>query len=144
MSQTSNGIALTELLEKEYQLTSQLTEILNAEQRCLAENNIIELASITEQKTPLLKALEGIAPQRQTLLTEQTKSPTITQLLERNAAALKKCRDLNEVNGTVIAVSLHNTKKIVDILHGTNTNATTYDNQGKTTQTRGTQGHIEI
>lgn len=158
MTDNSNGFALKRILEDESQLTGQLYEILIQEKNHLANNEVDQLEANTRQKEQLLTQLERCAKERKHFLPAENndefmqvvhhyESPLKDELLQdwQNLQdKLKQCQEQNEINGTVLNINMHNTRRIFDILFGQSDRVVTYDKSGATQSKADGQGHIKV
>lgn len=158
MTDNSNGFALKRILEEESKLSSQLYEVLLAEKACLAENQIDKLEANTREKESILNLLESSAKERAQFMPVQNQEE-FDQLIHHYEPSLKeellhdwqqlqtllaKCREQNEINGTVLNINMHNTRRIFDILFGQADRVVTYDKSGNTHSKSDGQGHIKV
>lgn len=116
-------------LEQEINWIEQLISTLSAEKIVLATRQFDQLEDLAEQKQDLTVKLEASAQQRTELMGNQKLSTLlqhssgeetqqISKLNDKLAEKLMQCRDLNTVNGQVIATNIHTRQEIVSALSG--------------------------
>jgi flagella synthesis protein FlgN len=124
-------------LQQEINWISQLTDLLSKEKIALTERRFEELEALAQQKESLAKQIEQSAGTRielleisshknnaklglQTFLSQCTTEETaqITQLNSQLSEKLVLCRELNSVNGQVIATNLNTRQELINILTG--------------------------
>lgn len=134
--------ALATLLEQEINWVDALNILLADERLALETVDVDKLEVLAAKKQELSSFLEESAKQRMELfnisnpddpLTStldsflESSTPTerdqINTLNNKLAEILVECRDLNIINGQVIATQIHSRQQIVSILSGTNTDA---------------------
>ncbi|MFT7461191.1 MAG: flagellar biosynthesis/type III secretory pathway chaperone [Planctomycetota bacterium] len=121
MNLSENSKGLTLLAENYAQHLNTLIELLELEQSALKDRNFEIISNCTEQKEPLLIQLEQLDAQR--LIFEQQAEPLeakeIHNFFNKNVASLlKKCSDINSVNGGIVAISKQFNQRMLNIILG--------------------------
>lgn len=137
MNNNGKGKGLIAQLEQEISWIDELNQILSEEKLILATRQFEQLEDLANTKQKLSNHLEESAQARAQLLgidkpntdakaalqtflqscsTEDAQ--TINNLNSKLAEKLNFCRDLNTVNGQVIASNLHTRQEIVNALTG--------------------------
>lgn len=136
-------------LQQELQLAQELLTLLQAEQQTLANNDAAQLGAIAARKQQVASALEGSARQRASLLPEgrasglQINWPAFsaeeqTRLRPRwkdLQNLLQKCRNLNQINGRVVAHTRAAVRQALNALHGEQPSGALYGRSGSTLDT---------
>lgn len=150
-------------LEQEINWVDQLNTLLAEEKIVLATRQFAQLEHLADQKQDLSGKLEESAKQRIELLNNAaaTKTPKlalnellkqcnpedtilINNLNTKLADHLTRCRELNTVNGQVIANNIHTRQEIVNALSGNTTDAVNlYTANGNVTSTTDKSHHQE-
>jgi flagella synthesis protein FlgN len=124
----------TECLEAEIACTLRLLELLQEEKRVLRGYDTAALNSLTTAKQHLLRELESHLTQHEQLL-QQARVPSgqagsvaflrdlpdgdNTRILWDELQLLaRQCRDQNEVNGGILALSRRQVQQALDVLRG--------------------------
>lgn len=140
----NNSTILATLLKQEIQWVEQLNGILVEEKKCLSTRQFSDLDYWAQQKQELSDKLEASAAQRSEIqgslasLNAFLKNATnqeaqqLNQLSLELAKNLAHCRELNIINGQVIANNIHSRQEIVNILSGS------YDALGSVYSSKGT------
>lgn len=133
---------LVSLLEQEINWVDVLNLLLADERQALETIDVDKLEDLATKKQELSTFLEESAKQRMDLFNVANPDAPVNSTLdkflesssvtERNhintlnnklAALLVQCRELNIINGQVIATQIHSRQQIVSILSGNNTDA---------------------
>lgn len=151
---TNNSALLATLLQQEIQWVEQLHGLLSNEKNALATRQFSDLDELAQQKQELSEKLEASAAKRASIqgslasLNEFLKNATSQEAQQLNQLSLKlgetlaACRELNTVNGQVIANNIHSRQEIVNILSGiSDTMASVYSSKGTLQTTTKTQYH---
>jgi len=110
-----------------------LEAALLEEQRALQERQPEPLIEVAERKRALLLELQAGAP---ALADLPQADPALRERLEKSFA---RCRQLNQVNGGVVAASRGATEKALAALRGDNHGTALYDSHGDTRAAGGTR-----
>ncbi|MGL6036422.1 MAG: flagella synthesis protein FlgN [Legionella sp.] len=137
MNNTNNNAPLLiSQLEREINWVVQLNQLLLEEKNILAASLLDQLEGLASKKQELSQLLEQSASARMNLINHASGSPAdsldrylqhcttaqvtqINQLNNQLKDRLAECRELNTVNGQVIAYNIHNRQEIVNSLSGT-------------------------
>lgn len=155
--------ALISYLEQEIQWIKSLNSLLVDEKEVLVSREFNKLEEFANKKQELSNKLEESAQQRMQLINytnpnqpinlvlmeflkdcsvEETNQ--INQLNTRLAELLTLCRELNAVNGQIIANNLYVRQEIVNTLSGNQANATSvYTSSGNIKSTTDNKHHQE-
>lgn len=131
----NNASVLVAHLEREISWVEQLNSLLIEEKNILAASQLELLENLASKKHELSTQLEQSASQRMNLINHASGSPAdslnrylshctveqanqINQLNNALKNKLAECRELNTVNGQVIAYNIHNRQEIVSSLSG--------------------------
>lgn len=138
---------LANTLKRDLEDLSNLQELLSAEKHHLIAREHQAIDQITQQKDALIKQIEsrakakakmlassglGIKPGEVTQSLAQLNSPALSELWQQSVDKLKHCKEQNEVNGRIIAMSLSRTNKLMSIIRGQSSVPALYGQQGKT------------
>ena len=141
----SHQSALVNMLASEQATIASLDDLLEQEQRALADCNPLRLASLSKAKYDLLLQLEKWAPRWQALVTEAGYSPAIgimaiwidaqqnSQLSSLWQELKKTTQDVrlkNEINGRLIATQLNYVELQCSTLYGATTPRELYGTDG--------------
>ena len=136
MSKNNEVQRLASSLTQEIAWLEELNTILAEEKIVLIERQFDKLEDLANKKEDLSNKLEGSSKERMVLIGDPEKKPTSATLHEfvkkcdRNDAHLINdlnnkltkqlvlCRELNTVNGQVIATNIHVREELVNILSG--------------------------
>ncbi|QMT59617.1 flagella synthesis protein FlgN [Legionella sp. PC997] len=154
---------LSSCLAQEINWIEMLNSLLVDEKEILVSREFNRLEEFANKKQELSNKLEESAKQRMQLLNHTNPNQTMNQALteflhdcsteevnEINqlnttlAELLTRCRELNAVNGQVIANNLYVRQEIVNTLSGNQTNAiSVYTSQGNIESTKENSHHQE-
>ncbi len=127
---------LSTLLSDLFKQVKIYQDFLMQEQQAFIQNDHALIATITEQKNQAAEQLEKLDKQRQQFWqslniadSEQAFIDFINRLPSNEKAsieplwqnlkdALNQCAELNEVNGAVAGVNLHNTRRLLELMKG--------------------------
>ena len=158
MSTMQDAIQLSQQLTALHFAFQQVHETLQLERDCLAKNRIHELKEISEIKNNQLTTLETAIAPLQTLLTSSdpdsellntirilssTDQTRLNSLWQETKKLFNQTQSQNEINGTVIAINLHNTNRLIQFLRTGNAVADSYDGSGKATHTKVNTDFVE-
>lgn len=153
--------ALCNHLEQEIDWVTSLCTLLVEEKEILATRKFHELEDCISRKQDLSGKLEESAKQRLQLFNASiqntefslenylenctdTEINKVTVLNKRLAENLKRCHDLNTVNGQVIANNLYVRQEIINTLSGHKTEAVrVYNSHGNLTSAKDNNHHQE-
>lgn len=144
-------------LNKACDLLDQLDHILDEEQSVLRKREFNELVDIADRKNHYLSQLDDNYHDRESLLTQLKLShnadglrtfiedyaeepETLRDLWSNTQDKLQRCRERNTVNGTVIAINLHNNRYLQQLLKGQDGTDNTYDPTGQLNTNSSTLG----
>jgi flagellar biosynthesis protein FlgN len=150
--------AITRLLQAEYQLTTQLFEMLMQEHQALESFNIDKLPNITQSKNDKLRHLDQCTQEREKLMRlvpeniggglhpDLTKfvaqsAPEIQSIWELFKEALANCQRQNMVNGRIIQLNQQSIERSLNIIRSTQDTAKTYDLKGNQ-KSAGASNHV--
>ncbi len=139
--------SLMDNLIKACDLLDQLDHILDEEQSVLRKREFNELVEIADRKHNYLNQLDDNYHLRESLLSQlklthdsdglrtfihdyAEEPEALRDLWSSTQDKLQRCRERNTVNGTVIAINLHNNKYLQQLLKGQTGSDNTYDPQG--------------
>lgn len=135
MNNNNNAYVLITQLEREISWVEQLNLLLLEEKNILATNQLDQLESLAGKKQELSNLIEQSASERMVLINHNNGKPSdslnrylaqcslaetnqINKLNNTLKERLSECRELNIVNGQVIAYNIHNRQEIVSSLSG--------------------------
>ncbi len=136
MKNNNDVNVLANHLKQEIEWIKELNSTLLEEKEALATRKFDKLEALAEKKQNLSSKLEESSKNRMNLIGDpETQSPSafLQQFLKESSAdetslinklnkelseELMRCRDLNTVNGQVIATNIHTRQEIVNILSG--------------------------
>ncbi|HRP34983.1 MAG TPA: flagellar protein FlgN [Gammaproteobacteria bacterium] len=110
-----------------------LEETLLEEQQALLDRDPEVLLVVAERKRGLLVELQRIAA---SLVELPDAAPALRERLE---ATFARCRQLNQINGGVVAASRGATEKALALLRGDQVSVSLYDSHGDTRATGGSR-----
>ncbi len=153
----NNAKALVAHLEQEINWIEELNLILGEEKNILTTCQFDQLEDMANKKQEISDKLEESAKQRLTLVNQTTavdkdflknfstdEANQISELNIRLSEQLTICRELNTVNGQVIANNLHTRQEIVNALTGNKTDAVSvYTANGNITSKNDNSHHQE-
>ena len=136
MNNNNDIQVLAKHLKQEIEWIKELNNTLHVEKQVLSTRQFDKLEALAEKKQTLSTSLENSSIERMKLIGDpDTKSPSkflqnflkectpddsklINDLNKELAEELSICRELNTVNGQVIATNIHTREEIVNILSG--------------------------
>lgn len=124
------------LLRQEADTLDQINTMLTEEADVIKKNDINRLDEITSGKHQLLDQLGILDKQRQLYMDDKkllNNEQFVSNVNEINSVIQKKldqCRQLNDVNGSMIEVRQQFNARILNVMHGEETNETTYSANG--------------
>lgn len=136
MNNNNDVQVLADHLKQEIEWINELNDTLLEEKEVLSTRQFNKLENLADRKQSLSNKLETSSQERLKLIGDpETKSPStflqqflkecsqqqtdlINNLNKELSDVLIKCRELNTVNGQVIATNLYNGEEIVNILSG--------------------------
>ena len=137
---------LKDLLLRDLEDLTNLESLLASEKHHLISRDHKEIENSTKTKDALVKQIEsraktkaqllaksglGIKPGKVTEALEQLNNPSLLDLWKQSVDRLKQCKELNEVNGKIISMSLSRTNKLMSIIRGQSSAPSLYGQQGK-------------
>lgn len=141
---------LLTLLTEEATAVEAFVRLLGNEQQALQDGELEALPALTEQKTAAVGQLARLGQARNQLLqqaglpTDQAGlkawargEPVRLTLVERVLALAAEAREMNRLNGTLIASRLSQTQNALDILMRSQTGGGLYGPDGQTAQRSG-------
>ncbi|TAL65995.1 MAG: flagellar protein FlgN [Legionella sp.] len=163
MNNNQEAKELISQLVQEINWIEELNTFLSEEKIVLATRQFDKLEDLAEKKQQLTANLEESANKRVSLMTLGNKKPDnqaamleflskcsaedalqINQLNNKLAEKLIYCRDLNTVNGQVIANNLHTRQEIVNALSGNKAvGVSVYTSNGELSTPADTKHHQE-
>jgi flagellar biosynthesis protein FlgN len=122
MSLTQVNDELTVLADSYTRHLNELLELLQLEQDALKNREFETIRECTTQKEVLLSKLEQLDTQRKVI--EQQAEPVATTEMrtyfsEKIASLLKKCSELNTVNGGIVEISKQFNQRMLNTILGT-------------------------
>ena len=157
----NNITLLAQHLEQEINWVDELNVLLAEEKTMLATSQFNQLEEIANKKQALSAKIEESAKQRVALISSNNNDQVLSlkeflkdstdsdanHLTNLNSILFEKlstCRELNTVNGQVIAGNIHTRQQIVNILSGNNADAVSvYTATGNLKSSSDTQHHQE-
>ncbi len=150
MNNNNNAKTLISHLEQEINWIEKLNVLLSEEKNVLVTRQFDQLDVLAEKKQNLSTQLEESAKNRMTLINgsginipasaalqdfvKNCSADDVSQINKLNvqlAERLTICRDLNTINGQVIANNIHTRQQIVNALAGNNNDAiSVYNSNG--------------
>lgn len=142
---------LGSILRSEFNVSSQLAQILEAEREALKSADIAAINQLTSQKQPLILQLEQLGRQREAVLravgfpVDQAgldafianqipdEAVKLKQLLNELKKVARQCRDYNQVNGGIVNVNRQYLVRALSILRGRDPAAAGYGPGGEYT-----------
>ncbi|HRD69580.1 MAG TPA: flagellar protein FlgN [Legionella sp.] len=132
MNNNNNANILLTHLKQEIDWLIQLNDLLSEEKTALNTSEFNNLQTLALKKEELSAKLENSAAQRMELINNQNsnslkeflakcKPEEAKEITEHNSKLMEQlsiCRELNTVNGQVIASNLHTRQQIVSALSG--------------------------
>jgi flagellar biosynthesis protein FlgN len=136
MDKNNDVYILAKYLKQELAWIKELNTTLEEEKHALTKREFTKLEDLANKKQELSNKLENSSKDRMSLIGDpQTQSPSaflneflkqcsandanlINTLNHELAEQLVLCRDLNTVNGQVIATNIHTSQEVVNILSG--------------------------
>ena len=113
------GTALSAVIGDMQQAVEQLAQLLEAERTALDTNSIEALDRVGAQKQAKMLQLEQLDAERQQLSREL---PASAAVLESNwtrfVQSLRRCQQLNQCNGSMVAQRLNQVRQALSILTG--------------------------
>lgn len=122
------------LLQQQHNI-AQLTKLLHEEKKSLGQYNPENLDVVVEQKNILLKQIQEFDNTLANTpdVVAEIKQGIHNQIMTEISDALAECKQLNEINGAVIAQSQITVNRIrTSILEGQGKSSVTYDEKAKT------------
>jgi flagella synthesis protein FlgN len=153
--------ALCNHLQQEITWVESLNALLAEEKTLLETRKFVQLEDCASRKQDLSRRLEDSAKERMVLMNKADQSAEaclkeffkectevevslVTALNNKLAECLMHCRELNTVNGQVIANNLYVRQEIVNALSGNKTDAVSvYNSHGNLSSTNGKRHHEE-
>ena len=136
---------LIDIVAEEAALFEQFVGLLEAEQVALTQGNTDELARIAAEKEPRAGDLQNIARMRESRLTASGLSPDRLGMAdwtamhpealpawEKTLALASRARDINRLNGELIAMRMQYNARILEILQRNTITLDLYGPDGKT------------
>lgn len=138
MKNNNDVQVLAKHLKQEIEWIKELNDTLITEKQVLSTRQFDKLEELADKKQLLSTNLEASSKDRLKLIGDpETQSPSaflktflkecsaedselISNLNKELSDELSKCRELNTVNGQVIATNIHTREEIVNILSGSN------------------------
>lgn len=108
--------SLRDYLNEQDQLLDSVIKILNKEFRAIQDHQVDQLAAISEEKSSCMLKLQSndqrlkLHPDAALLKTEYR--PRVEQIKDK----LKKCKEMNEVNGKLISLALAANRRLSAVL----------------------------
>jgi len=163
MNKNNNAKGLVDHLEQEISWIDALNTLLSEEKLVLATRQFDKLEDLAEKKQKLTNELEKSAKLRAELISDsssnQDPKTALNEFLKNTSAEearqinllntklaekLTYCRELNTVNGQVIASNIYTRQEIVNALSGNKTEAASvYTANGDITSSSNTKHHEE-
>lgn len=141
---------LLTLLDAEANAVEHFVRLLGNEQRALQDGELEALPALTEEKTAAVGQLARLGHARNQLLQQAGlpadqaglkawagKEPARTALIDRILALAAEARELNRLNGMLIANRLQQTQSALDILTRSKTGGGLYGPDGQTAHRSG-------
>ncbi len=134
MAATSAAASLLQILTDEALCVGQFVELLKDEQKSLAKGASDELPALAESKAKLAPTLGSLAAQRNEVLAKEglavdrpgieawcakhPKDPAVALAWAKIIALASEARELNRVNGELIALRMQYNAKALEALRG--------------------------
>ncbi len=121
MSNRQNNHHLSVLADEYSRYLGELLELLTLENEALKNREFERIRACTEQKEILLSQLEKLDAQR--IIAEQqeehsTGTSTHSSFNEKFASLLKKCSELNALNGGIVEISKQFNQRMLNTILG--------------------------
>ena len=145
-----NSQQFIKILNQELQLAEGLLEAMQNEQRQLETTDLEPLKEINDAKMLLLDRLEEASKLRARFLLgvargqtqterleaflkqqDQATANHLNELIDRLDALLAECKQQNQINGKIIAMSQRRVMRNLNLLKGVDSNSMTYDTKGQ-------------
>ncbi|RUR11963.1 flagella synthesis protein FlgN [Legionella sp. km772] len=159
MNNNNDVQVLAKHLKQEIEWIRELNTILVEEKEVLTNRQFEKLEEIADKKQALSNNLEASSKERLSLIGDpETQSPSeflqkflkecppqeaslINNLNKELSNELTKCRELNTINGQVIATNIHTREEIVNILSGKGKDVSVYTATGNIKSSKKGEGH---
>jgi flagella synthesis protein FlgN len=141
---------LNTMLERDQQAADRLAELLEEERRLLETRQQDKLQQVIDEKAAAIDTLNYHAKERATLLQSLSLPPTLDgwdNFLQRNTQTLplrdawyalskkvEHCRELNEINGKLIARSQQTVNHLLTLMRGNTPTPSLYNAKGGQSQ----------
>lgn len=127
-------VRIQRILAEEITIAGQLIEILANEQAALTHDDVDSLRKVLEEKGHVITQLEGLGVERERLQSETADGKTLVrQSAQWNQLIrlIRRCNDLNQVNGRIVAVNRNRASQALSILKGGTGSSDTYSAKGE-------------
>ncbi|GAA5213857.1 flagellar protein FlgN [Corallincola platygyrae] len=120
------------LLNQQVQRLEALQSLLNDELEALKKRDLDQITAIAEKKSELLVALQGADNELAPLLSS-AQDPSHDEARQQIEAMLNTCKQLNEINGQALQLSMAGLARLQNMLANVKNEASgmTYDQSGK-------------
>jgi flagella synthesis protein FlgN len=151
-----------QILESDLEFTNSLIQLLEQEKQILTDREIDNLPPLIEKKQHVMEQMEenfqkriaflqdtvgkgSYVEQLNTFLNELSpqENQQFTDLNQKLEEGIGRCRDLNQINGQVIAVNMHNREQLLNLIQG-KSQQTTYDATGAVKHQQQQKDHREV
>jgi flagellar biosynthesis/type III secretory pathway chaperone len=122
--------AYAALVDRETNEWNTLLELLHVEQAALQQGDISDLPRITNAKLDLVRSLDQLAEEREQWRALHAPASAGHPIEKRLLELRESARTLNRHNGLLIDRRLHSVRKAVDILLGSASRHSVYDQEG--------------
>lgn len=131
---SSQGLLPAELLAKQHQQLTLLSQIISNEKEILQHHNPQALLAISQEKNTLLLAIQQLDKEigLNQAFAQDKAAGKLTEGLTEITELLEQCKKQNIINGLVIQQSQLAIERMkTSLLENHNKNAITYDSKGK-------------
>ena len=149
-----------ELLSVELSLLQSLKDLMLDEKKAVEDNQVDKLIPIAEDKQLLLEQVEKASNTRQLFLNKHASGQSgldrLNSFISQSSAssqlrmqfdsvqeALQDCKNLNDTNAKIIAISQRNVERNLNILKGVDNDAMVYTANGSTEASESRLGGVK-
>ncbi len=148
------------LLDKEYQVSESLFDLLQQEHQALEQLNVNNLPFITQQKSQQIKLLDELAAEREKVMRQIPPeqgggiNPDLEKYLALRAdrsqwwqdfrTLLQNCQRQNTVNGRIIHLSQQSIERSLNIIRSQSNQANVYDTKGNQQTTKSSLHTVKV
>ncbi len=148
------------LLDREYQVSESLFDLLQQEHQALEQLNVNNLPFITQQKSQQIKLLDELAAEREKVMRQIPPeqgggiNPDLEKYLALRAdrsqwwqdfrTLLQNCQRQNTVNGRIIHLSQQSIERSLNIIRSQSNQANVYDTKGNQQTTKSSLHTVKV